>query len=155
MPVETQRRGVVAQFAAALLEDGPGEVLHRLAGVHVHAGGQDGGDVHARGVALQHAVGDEHQPVAHLQWQCLHPVAAAGLQPERGVSLQTNLLDPPGPKPQRRGMTGVDDARRRTGQVNPHEQARDELAVAGLLGQRIICQPGLLGQLNTPPAGVA
>ncbi len=45
------------------------------------------------GVALQHAVGDEHQPVAHLQWQRLHPVAASGLQSERAVSLQANLLD--------------------------------------------------------------
>jgi hypothetical protein len=43
MPVETQRRGVVAQLTAARLEDRLGEVLHRLAGMHVHACGQDGG----------------------------------------------------------------------------------------------------------------
>ena len=41
------------------------------------------------------------------------------------------------------------------GQVNPHEQAGNELALARLLGQRIIRQPRLLGQLNPPPAGVA
>ena len=99
MPIETQRRGVVAQHAAALLEDRLSEVLHRLARVHVHASGEDGGDVQARGVALQHAVGDEHEPVAHLQRQRLHPVAPSGQQPERRVSLQTNLLDLPGSKP--------------------------------------------------------
>jgi hypothetical protein len=74
--------------------------------------GQDGGDVQARSVALQHAVGDEHQPVAHLQWQRLHPVAASGLQAERAVGLQMDLLDLPGPQPERRGMPGVDDAGR-------------------------------------------
>src|SRR5690349_646603 len=34
MPIETQRRGVVAYLAAACLEDSLGEVLHRLAGMH-------------------------------------------------------------------------------------------------------------------------
>jgi hypothetical protein len=55
-----------------------------------------------RGVALQHAVGDEDQPVAHLQWQRLHPVAASGLKTERALSLQRNVLDLPAPQPQRR-----------------------------------------------------
>ena len=108
-----------------------------------------------RGVALQHAVGDEHQPVTHLQRQRLHPVVASEPQPERAVSLQTKLINLPGPKPQGRRMPGVDDARRRTGQVDPHDQTGDELAFAGLLGQRIIRQPRLLGQLDAPPAGVA
>ena len=45
-------------------------------------------------------------------------------------------------------MAGVDDAGRGAGQVNPHQQASDKLALAGLLGQRIIRQPRLLGQLN-------
>ena len=62
-------------------------MLHRLAGVHVHGRGEDGGDVHALGVALQHAVGDEHQPVANLQFDRLHAVAASALQAERTVSL--------------------------------------------------------------------
>src|SRR5947209_1493620 len=64
MPIETQRRGVVAELATADFEDSPSEVLHRLTGMHVNAGGQDGADVHERGVALQHPVGDEDQPVA-------------------------------------------------------------------------------------------
>jgi hypothetical protein len=34
----------------ACLEDRLGEVLYRLAWVHARAGGQEGGDVHARGV---------------------------------------------------------------------------------------------------------
>jgi hypothetical protein len=66
-----------------------------------------------------------------------------------------NLLDLPGPQPQRRRMAGVDDPRRRTGQADPHEQAGDELVLTGLLRQRIIRQPRLLGQLNPSPAGVA
>jgi hypothetical protein len=155
MPIETQRRGVVAELTATRLEDRLREVLYRLADVHVHAVGQDRGDVHARRVALQHAVGDEHQPVAHLQWQSLHPVAVSALQAERGVSLQTNVLDLSRANPKRRRMTGIDDARRRSGQVNPHEQTGHELAVTGLCGQRIIRQARLLGQLNSTPAGVA
>ena len=42
------------------------EVLHGFARMHVGALGQDGGDVHAHGFALQHAVGDKHQPVSYL-----------------------------------------------------------------------------------------
>jgi hypothetical protein len=92
MPIETQRRGVVVQLTLAR-STASVQVLHCLAGVHVHARGQDGGDVHVRGVALQHAVGDEHQPVAHLQLQRLHAVPASGLHSERAVSVQTNVLD--------------------------------------------------------------
>ena len=69
-------------------------MLHRLAGVHVHACGQDGGDVHARGVAPEHSVGDEDQPVANLQWQRLHPVAASVLHAKRTVGLQNEPARP-------------------------------------------------------------
>jgi len=58
---------------------------------------QDLRDVHARGIALDHAVRDEHQPVADLQWERLHAVAASGLPAERAVGLQSKLLDLPGP----------------------------------------------------------
>ena len=68
MPVEAQRRGVVAEPATTDFEDRPSEILYRLARMHIGAGGQDRADVHERGVALQHAVGDEHQPVANLQF---------------------------------------------------------------------------------------
>ena len=67
-----------------------------------------------RGVALQHAVGEEHQPVADLQWQrCpgsrLRPADRTGGRPP------TNLFDLPGPHPERRGMAGVGECRRRCG----------------------------------------
>ena len=52
MPIETQRRGVIAELTATRMKDRLREVLHRLAGVHVHAVGQDCSDVHARGIAL-------------------------------------------------------------------------------------------------------
>ena len=52
-------------------------------------------------------------------------------------------------------MAGVDDAGRRTRQINPHEQTSYELAPASLLGQRVTRQPRLLGQLNAPPTSVA
>ena len=52
-------------------------------------------------------------------------------------------------------MACIDDAGRRFSQVDPHELAGDELALVGVLGQRIICQSRLLGQLDPPPAGVA
>jgi hypothetical protein len=142
-------------LTAARLEGRLGEVLYGLASVHAHACGQDSADVNAGGVALQHAVGDEHQPVACLQGQRLHPVAGSGLHAERAVSLQTNLLNLPGPQPERRRMTGVDDARRRARQVNAHQQAGNELAVARLLGERIVRQPRLFGELHSSPAGVA
>ena len=48
-------------------------------------------------------------------------------------------------------MAGVDDAGLRSSQVDPHQQAGDELALAGLLGERIIRQPRLLGQLDALP----
>jgi hypothetical protein len=46
-----------------------GEVLHRLARMHAGPLGQDGGDVQACSVALQHAVGDEHltRPFANTE----------------------------------------------------------------------------------------
>jgi hypothetical protein len=53
-------------------------MLHRLARMHVCALDQNCGDVHALGIALQHAVGDEHQPVAYLQRQRLHPISGSG-----------------------------------------------------------------------------
>ena len=155
MPVETQRRGVVAELATADFEDRPSEILYRLARMHIGARGQDRADVHERRVALQHAVGDEHQPVADLQRQRLHPIAASGSQPEWGVGLQAKLIDLPSPEPKRGRMAGVDDGRRGSCQVDPRDQTGDELAFAGLLGQRIICQLRLLGQLNPPPAGIA
>ena len=68
----------------------------------------------------------------------LAPGSRVRLQAKRAVSLQTNALDLPGPQPQRRRMAGVDDARPRVGQVNPHEQAGNELTLARLRGQRII-----------------
>jgi hypothetical protein len=52
-------------------------------------------------------------------------------------------------------MAGIDDAGHSTRQVNPHNQAGNELAFTRLLRQRIIRQPRLLGQINAPPAGVA
>jgi hypothetical protein len=85
----------------------------------------------------------------------LHPVAGSRHQSERAIGLQANLFALPGPQPERRGMASVDNACRRTRQVNPHEQAGNELAVVRLLGQRIIRQPRLLGQLYPPPTGVS
>jgi hypothetical protein len=65
------------------------------------------------------------------------------------------VLDLPGAQPERRRMAGVDDARRCTSQVNPHEQASYELGPARLRSQRIIRQPRLLDQLHPSPAGIA
>jgi hypothetical protein len=70
-----------------------GEVLHRLAGMHVEALRQDREHVQASRLTFQHAVGDEHQPVSHLQLQRLHPIAASGLQAERAVDFQVDLVN--------------------------------------------------------------
>ena len=109
MPIETNAVASSRSWPPLACEDRLSEVLHRLAGMHVACLGQDRRDVHVRGVALQHAVGDEHQPVAHLQLQRLHPVAASGLEAERAVGLQTDRSTCP-PAAAAGGMAGVDDS---------------------------------------------
>lgn len=66
MPVKTQNGGVIAQFSATGRDDGVSQVLHRFPRMSLAAGGQDRQSVDCRGVAFEHAVGEEHQPVAGL-----------------------------------------------------------------------------------------
>jgi hypothetical protein len=51
--------------------------------------GQRGGDVEFGGVALLHAVGDEHDPVAGLQRELLQPERPAGSTP-KGRSMRSS-----------------------------------------------------------------
>ena len=60
-------------------------MLHRFARVHLATGRQNRRDVDALGVSLEHAVGEEHDPVAWLKGQRLHAVLVARDDAERRV----------------------------------------------------------------------
>ena len=79
-------------------------------------------------VALQHAVGEEQESVAGLEWQRLHAVLVSADDPERRVGLELHALDASVAQAQRRRMTGVDDGRGPGAQVDAPDLAGDEAA---------------------------
>src|SRR4051794_14375113 len=85
VPVKAQRRRVVAQLAVGGVEDDLREMLHGLARVQLATGGEDGCDVDALGVSLEHAVGEEQDPVARLERQRLNAILVAAGDAERRV----------------------------------------------------------------------
>ena len=112
------------------LEDGLDEVLHRFARMHLRARRDHGLDVDAGGVALEHAVGEEHQPVTGLERQRLHAVlVAAARSRTAGRPRSATRLDAAVAQPQRRRMPGVDDRRRLGAQVDPRDLAGHEAAL--------------------------
>ena len=149
------RGGVVLERRTRRVEDHLREVLDRFARVLVAVGGDHRRDVDVLRVALQHAVGEEHQPVTRLQRQRLHLVLVATDDPERRVGLEDELLDASGAQPQRRRMPGVDDRRGLLAQVHASDLPGDEAAVPGELTQPVVGQPGLLGEPDARPARVA
>src|SRR5690242_12051192 len=66
VPVEAERGRVIDEVPAGCGEDGLREVLYCLPRVEVGAAGDHGCDVDVAGVALQHAVGEEEQPVSRF-----------------------------------------------------------------------------------------
>ena len=91
MPVKAHDRRVVFRRTVGGLEYRVHEVLHRFPRVHLRPGLDQGFDVH--GVALRHAVGEEHQSVTGLQRQALNPVLDVAQDPEGGVGLQRDPGD--------------------------------------------------------------
>ena len=101
MPVQAQRRRVVFELAPGRLEDGLDHVLHGFARMHLRFRQQDGVDVDVGDVALEHAVGEEDQPVARHERQRLHLVRVTRHDPERRVGPQRHGLDAPAAQPKR------------------------------------------------------
>ena len=66
VPVHAQDCCVVGQVVAGLLEDSVGECSDRFTRVQCSGLDDRCGEVDAGGVAFEHAVGEEHQPVAGL-----------------------------------------------------------------------------------------
>ena len=90
---------------AAGLDHGSRELLNRLAGVQPPAAVTARGRRRSR-VALEHAVGQEHEAVAGLQRQLLHAVLAASAPRTAGRPAGR------GSRPARRGCGSVADVRR-------------------------------------------
>ena len=92
MPVQAHGGGVVFELAAGRVEDGLDKVLHGFPRVHFPAARHYRRDVDAVSVALQHAVGEEHQPVPRLKRQRLHTGLVATHDPERRVGRHVHAL---------------------------------------------------------------
>src|SRR4051812_20752106 len=105
-------------------------MLHGFARVHLATGRQHRRDVDAFRVSLEHAVGQEHDPVAWLKWQRLHTVRVAGDDAERWVGRELQAVDAAVTEPQRRRMTRVDDRRGLVAQVYSRDLSGHEPAPA-------------------------
>ena len=82
MPVKAHDGRIVLELTSCGLEDSLDEMLDDLAGVQFRVLRDQGLDVHAGGVALEHTVSDEDQPVAWRKRQRLHLVFVLA-EPER------------------------------------------------------------------------
>src|SRR3954462_6893141 len=85
---------------------------HGFARVHLATGCENRRDVDAFSVALEHAVGEEHDSIAWLEWQRLHAILVSGDDAERRVGREIQAVNATVTEPQRGRMTRVDDGRR-------------------------------------------
>src|SRR3954453_6660742 len=111
VPVKAQRCGVVAELAVGGIEDDLGQMLHGFARVQLAISGEDGGDVDALSVSLEHAVGEKQNSVLRQQRHRLYAILVTAVDTERRVSRERQALDPTVAKSQRWRMAGVDDRR--------------------------------------------
>ena len=112
VPVQAQRRGVVAQCSAAGLHGASDEALNRFARVVSAARGEHGADIDRGGVALQYAVGEKHQAIARFKRQRLDAERVVRVDPERWVGLQRYFVDDAIAQAQWGRVAGVDDLSR-------------------------------------------
>ena len=138
VPIEDQDSGVVAEVTRGRAEYCGAKFMDDFAGMQIAGLSEGPGDVEPRSVAFQHAVGDEDEPIAGLQWELLHPERAARLQAERQVDVEVNLLDAAVAQPQREWVPGIDDGRRTAVQVDAQKLAGDEVARLGVRGQIVV-----------------
>jgi hypothetical protein len=94
MPVDAHRSCVVFEPPVGCVKQGKDDVLHRFSRMHVGPLDHERLEIEGRSVSFQHPVGDEHQPVAGLQRQLLHPILMTGIQPEGRLGDQLDRLDP-------------------------------------------------------------
>jgi hypothetical protein len=119
------------------------------------AGRDHGLDVDAGGVALQHAVGEEQEPVARLERQAVLAVLVGRQGPERRVDLELHPVDAPVAQPERQWTAGVHDGGRPGAQVDAADLAGHEAAVRRVVGEPVAREACLLGEPETGPARVA
>ena len=93
VPVEDHDGGVVAEVAAGGVQDRGAERVDDFAGMQVAGLAECGGDVEVRGVAFEHAVGDEDEPVTWHQREPLHSERSARLQTERQIDVEVDVPD--------------------------------------------------------------
>ena len=123
--------------------------------VRLRAGRDHGLDIDAGGVALQHAVGEEQEPVAGLERQALLAVLVARQGPERGVDLELHRVHASVAQPERQRMPGVHDGGRPGAQVDAADLAGHEAALRRVVGEPVAREACLLGEPDTGPARVA
>src|SRR3954451_20883547 len=132
MPVKTEGGRVVFQRAVGRLKDRLDEVLYGFPRMHLRATREQHFDVDVA-VALEDAIGEEHQAVARLQRQMLHPVLMSAHSSERRIYFERDAVDPSVAHPQGQGMAGIDDLRRPGAYVDARELACHEAAPAHIV----------------------
>ena len=73
MPVDAHRGCVVFEPPVGCVKQGKDDVLHGFSWMHFDPLDHERLEVEGGSVSFQHPVGDEHQPVACLERQLLHP----------------------------------------------------------------------------------
>ena len=155
VPVDDEYGGVVAHCPAIDIEDGAGEHLHRLAWVQVTERGEKLLDLGFGCVALEHAVGDQGEPVAGVELEALQRVGLVGCDSEDEPGVEGDLADLPVADEQRVHVAGVDQLQAAASQVDAPEQGRDELVGGGVRGDVRAGLPGLVDEPEAAPATVA
>lgn len=134
MPVETHNSRVVFEVAFGALDDRSNEMLHSFAGVHLRALRDERLNIDVGAVSLHQAVDEEHHPVARDKRQRLHSVAVLA-PPERQVRLEIDVTNATVAQPQRWWVTGVDDLRPSSSEVDTSQLPGDVLAAVEVLGK--------------------
>jgi hypothetical protein len=114
--------------------------------VQVSTGGQDRHGVDRGGVAFEHPVGKEDEPVAGAQGEILDAVGRDGRGGEGQVGVQEHTLGTTLADANRRGVPSVDDPPGAGRQVDADELAGDELLLPGVARQGLVSKARLLGQ---------
>jgi hypothetical protein len=155
VPVEADDSGVITQIAPGGPQNRRAERVDEFTGMHVPATSERLGNVEPLGVALQHPIGHEHDPVTCLQRELLQPKRSARLQTEREINVQFDLLDPTLPQPQRERVPGVHNERIAGVEVHAQQLTGDELARRRMREQRIVGVTRLLAEVSTSTTFIA
>lgn len=108
VPVQYQDRGVVLEVALAGLEHRGGQASDSFSWMQRTGVVNNRGQVHSRGTALLHSVGQQDHAVSGLQLQFLHAVGGGCRHTERQVHGECDLFDGALTQSQWPGVAGVD-----------------------------------------------